>query len=189
LIKTIIYLKNRFPIKSLLDTTPWELFYRKKSDFSNLRIISSLVYYHDIETETDFNRRIISDFRARQTRLIRYGKEFSQYRVWNSTNDKVEKIMFTRIDESDYMVILKELGEQEIILFLFNESEDSSSNNKIIEISIFLINFDRDEYELFSIFIYYYPNLLALIKVNESDINKEFINFKQRFSWIFQDAL
>jgi hypothetical protein len=63
-------------------------------------------------------------------------------------------------------------------LFLFNESEDPSSNNKIIEISIPLINFDRDEYESFSIFIYYCPNLLALIKINESDINKEFINFK-----------
>jgi hypothetical protein len=65
-----------------------------------------------------------------------------------------------------------------MILSLFNESEDPSSNNKIIEISIPSINFDRDEYELFSIFIYYCPNLLALIKMNESDINKEFINFK-----------
>jgi hypothetical protein len=76
------------------------------------------------------------------------------------------------------VIILKELKEQEIILFLFNESEDPSFNNKIIEISIPPINFDRDEYESLSIFIYHYPNLLALIKVNESDINKEFINFK-----------
>ncbi len=76
------------------------------------------------------------------------------------------------------MIILKELEEQEIISFLFNESKDFSSNNKIVEISIPLINFDRDEYELFSIFIYYCPNVLALIKVDESDINKEFINLK-----------
>jgi hypothetical protein len=76
------------------------------------------------------------------------------------------------------MIILEELGEQEIISFLLNESEDPSSNNKIIEISIPLINFNRDEYKLFSIFIYYCPNLLALIKMNESDINKEFINLK-----------
>jgi hypothetical protein len=68
-----------------------------------------------------------------------------------------------------------------MILSLFNESEDLSSNNKIIEISIPLIDFDRDKYESFSIFIYHCPNLLALIKMNESDINKEFINFKQRF--------
>jgi hypothetical protein len=68
-----------------------------------------------------------------------------------------------------------------MILFLFNESENPSSNNKIIEISIPPINFDKDEYKSFSIFIYYCPDLLALIKIDESDINKEFINFKQRF--------
>jgi hypothetical protein len=154
LVKIIIYFKNRFSIKSLLDTTPWELFYREKSDFSNLRIIESLVYYYNVETETGPNRRIKSDPRNRQIRLIRYSKRFSQYRIWNSINNKIEKITFIRINESDYMIILKELREQEIILFLFNESENSSSNNKMIEISIPLINFNKDKYESFSIFIH-----------------------------------
>jgi hypothetical protein len=76
------------------------------------------------------------------------------------------------------MVILEELEEQEMISFLFNESEDPSSNNEMIEVSIPLINFNKNKYELFFIFIYHCPNLLTLIKVNESDINKEFINFK-----------
>jgi hypothetical protein len=62
--------------------------------------------------------------------------------------------------------------------FLLNESEDPSSNNKMIKVSTPLINFNKDKYESFSIFIHYYSNLLALIKMNESDINKEFINFK-----------
>jgi hypothetical protein len=31
--------------------------------------------------------------------------------------------------------------------------------------------------------------MLVLTEMNESDINKKFINFKQRLSWIFQDAL
>jgi hypothetical protein len=123
-----------------LDTISWELFYKEKSDLFNLRIIGLFVYCHNVETETDFNRRIISDFRARQTRLIRYGKEFSQYRVWNSTNDKVEKITFIRINESDYIITLEKLEEQEIILSLFNESENPSSNNEMIKISIPLIN-------------------------------------------------
>jgi hypothetical protein len=65
-----------------------------------------------------------------------------------------------------------------MISFLFNESEDPLSNSEIIEISISSIDFDRDEYESLSIFIYYYPNVLALTKIDESDINKEFINFK-----------
>jgi hypothetical protein len=76
------------------------------------------------------------------------------------------------------MIILKKLEEQKIILFLFNESEDPSFNNKIIKISIPLIDFDKDKYKSLSIFIYYYPNVLTLIKIDESDINKEFINLK-----------
>jgi hypothetical protein len=81
LVKTAVYFKNRFPIKLLLDTTPWKSLYKKKFDFFNLRIIGSLVYCHNIETETDLNRRIKSDFRIRQTKLIRYSKEFSQYKI------------------------------------------------------------------------------------------------------------
>jgi hypothetical protein len=111
LAKIIIYLKNRSPTKSLLNTTPWKSLYRKKSNFSNLRIIGSFVYYHNAEIETDLNRRIKSDPKARQSRLIGYGKGSSQYRIWNSINDKIEKITFIRIDESDYMVILKKLAE------------------------------------------------------------------------------
>jgi hypothetical protein len=107
LIKIIIYLKNRSPTKLLLDTTPWKSFYKEKSDFSNFRIIKSLVYCYNIEIETDLNRRIKLDFRTRQTRLIRYGKGFSQYRIWNSINNKVEEIIFIRINEPDYIIILK----------------------------------------------------------------------------------
>jgi hypothetical protein len=87
------------------------------------------------------------------------------------------------------MVILEKLGEQKVILSLLNESEDPLSNNKIIKISIPLIDFNKDEYESLSIFIYQYPNILALIEMNESDINKKFINLKQRFTWIFQNIL
>jgi hypothetical protein len=111
LAKIIVYLKNRFPIKLLLDTISWESLYEEKSDLSNFWIIGLFVYYHNIETETGFNRRIKSDSRIRQTRLIGYGKRSSQYGVWNFTNDKIEEVTFIRIDESDYVVILEELGE------------------------------------------------------------------------------
>jgi hypothetical protein len=111
LVKIIIYFKNRSPTKLLLDTIPWESLYREKSDFSNFRIIGSLVYYYNIETETGSNRRIKSDLRGRQIRLIKYGKGSSQYRMWNSINNKVEEVTFIRIDESDSMIILEKLGK------------------------------------------------------------------------------
>jgi hypothetical protein len=52
------------------------------------------------------------------------------------------------------VIILEELGEQKMTSFLFNESEDLSSNNEIIEISISPINFNKDEYEPLFIFIH-----------------------------------
>jgi hypothetical protein len=178
LIKTAVYLKNRSPIKPLLNTTPWKSLYEEKSDLSNLRIIKLFVYYYNIEIETGLNRRTKLDSRNRQIRLIRYDKEFSQYRIWNSTNNKIEKVTFIRIDESDYIIILEELGEQEVISSLFNESKDLSSNNKIIEVSIPSIDFNKNKYELFSMFIPHCLNILALTEINELDINKEFINLK-----------
>jgi hypothetical protein len=111
LIKITIYFKNRSSTKLLLNTTSWKSFYKKKTDFFNLRIIGLLVYYHNIEIETGFNRRTKSDPRTRQTRLIRYGKGFSQYKVWNPINNKIEEITFIRINESDYIITLEKLGE------------------------------------------------------------------------------
>jgi hypothetical protein len=81
LAKTAVYLKNRSPTKLLLDITPRESLFREKSDFFNLRIIKSLVYYYNIETETSLNRRIKSDSKARQIKLIKYSKGSSQYRI------------------------------------------------------------------------------------------------------------
>jgi hypothetical protein len=64
-----------------LNTISWELSYREKSNLSNFRIIKLLVYYYDIEIETGFNRRIKSDSRARQTRLIGYSKGSTSAKV------------------------------------------------------------------------------------------------------------
>jgi hypothetical protein len=64
-----------------------------------------------------------------------------------------------------------------MILSLFNELKDPPSNN-MIEISIPLIDFDGDEYKSLFIFIYHYPDILVLIKVDESNINKKFIDLK-----------
>jgi hypothetical protein len=74
LVKIIIYFKNRSPTKLLLDTTPWESLYKEKSDLFNFRIIGLFVYCYYVEIETGLNRRIKSDPKARQTRLIGYGK-------------------------------------------------------------------------------------------------------------------
>jgi hypothetical protein len=90
----------------------------------------------------------------------------------------VEEIIFTRINESDYMVILKELEKQEVTSSLFNELEDPPFNNKIIKISILPIDFDKNKYKSFFIFIYHCSNVLSLTKMDELNINKKFIELK-----------
>jgi hypothetical protein len=56
LAKIVVYLKNRSPTKTLLDTIFWKSLYGEKSDLFNFRIIGLLVYCHNVETETDLNR-------------------------------------------------------------------------------------------------------------------------------------
>jgi hypothetical protein len=76
-----------------------------------------------------------------------------------------------------------------MILSLFNKSEDPLSNSEMVKISISSISsidFDRNKYKLFFIFIYYCPDVLVLIKMNESDRNKEFINFYNDFFGYFR---
>jgi hypothetical protein len=60
-----------------------------------------------------------------------------------------------------------------MISSLFNESEHPTSNNEIVEVSISLIDFDRNKYKSLFIFIYHYPDVLALIKMDESNIQQK----------------
>jgi hypothetical protein len=75
LVKTIVYLRNRLLIKTLDQLTPYKCLYKEKPDVSHLRIINSIIYYHEMESETGLNRKIKLEPRARKCRLIKYEKE------------------------------------------------------------------------------------------------------------------
>ena len=81
LIKTIVYLRNRSPIRTLDQLTPYEYLYKKKPDVSHLKIIGLTIYCHEVESESKLNRRMKLELRARKCRLIRYGKGTTQLRV------------------------------------------------------------------------------------------------------------
>ena len=104
LVKTIVYLRNRSPTRTLDQLTPYECLYKEKPDVSHLRIIGSAVYCHEVESETGPNRRMKLEPRARKCRLIGYGKGTTQLRVWNPANRQVEEVTFTRIDETDTVI-------------------------------------------------------------------------------------
>ena len=104
LVKTIVYLRNRLPTRTLDQLTPYECLYKKKPDVSHLRIIGSAVYYHEVESESGLNRKMKLELRARKCRLIGYGKGTTQFRVWNPANKQVKEITFTRINETDTII-------------------------------------------------------------------------------------
>src|SRR5260370_38836217 len=56
LVKTIVYLRNRSPTRTLDQLTPYECLYKRKPDVSHLRIIGSAVYCHEVESESGPNR-------------------------------------------------------------------------------------------------------------------------------------
>jgi hypothetical protein len=57
-----------------------------------------------MESETGPNRRMKLEPRARKYRLIKYEKETTQLRVWNPANKQIEKMTFTRINETDTVI-------------------------------------------------------------------------------------
>jgi hypothetical protein len=74
LIKIIVYLRNRLLIRTLDQLTFYKCLYKKKPDVSYLRIISLIIYCHEMKSELGLNRKMKLELRARKYRLIKYGK-------------------------------------------------------------------------------------------------------------------
>jgi hypothetical protein len=104
LVKTVVYLRNKSPTRTLDQLTPYKYLYKKKPDISHLRIINSAIYCHEVERESGPNRKMKLELRARKYRLIRYGKGTTQLRVWNPANKQVKEMTFTRIDKTDTVI-------------------------------------------------------------------------------------
>jgi hypothetical protein len=74
LVKIVVYLRNRLSIRTLDQSIFYECFYKKKPDVFYFRIISLIVYCHEVKSEIGLNRRIKLELRVRKCRLIGYGK-------------------------------------------------------------------------------------------------------------------
>jgi hypothetical protein len=69
-----VYLRNKLPIKTLNQSTPYKCLYKKKSDVFYLRIIGLAIYCHEVERELGLNRKMKFKLRTRKCQLIKYGK-------------------------------------------------------------------------------------------------------------------
>jgi hypothetical protein len=74
LVKTVVYLRNKSPIRILNQLIFYECLYKRKPDISYLQIIGSVIYYYEIESESGPNRKKKLELRARKCRLIEYEK-------------------------------------------------------------------------------------------------------------------
>ncbi len=105
-ISTITYLKNRSPTTALKGITPYQAWYGKKPDLSNLHVFGSVAYHH-----VEGDRRKLDD-KSLRCRFLGYS-EINQFRLW--TGNKVIVSSYVLWDEA----VVTEVGENE-------ENEDYS---------------------------------------------------------------
>jgi transposase InsO family protein len=70
------YVRNRSPVKGK-PLTPWELFFKRKPDISNLRVWGSKAYVH---IPTELRRKL--DFKSETGYMVGYAPYSKGYRVW-----------------------------------------------------------------------------------------------------------
>jgi hypothetical protein len=104
LAKIAVYLRNRLLTKTL-PQTPYETLWKRKPDLSYLRIIGSMMYAYNTQLIAEIERRRKLNPRVRKGRLVGYGKNIHQYRMWNPAINNVEEVALCRIDETDTQVL------------------------------------------------------------------------------------
>ena len=83
LARTVAYLKNRSPTRSLKDQTPYEALYSVKPDLSHLIAVGTKAMPHIPKSK---NQKL--DSRAGEGIMVGYGGS-NQYRIWNPVDNKV----------------------------------------------------------------------------------------------------
>jgi len=83
LARTVVYLKNRSPTRSLKDKTPFEALYGEKPDLSHLIAVGTKALPHILKSK---NQKL--DSRTGEGIMVGYGGK-NQYRIWNPVDNKV----------------------------------------------------------------------------------------------------
>lgn len=113
-INTAIYLRNRCIARGLELKTPYELWYGRKPDISNIRIFGSETMVHIPKP-----KRLKWDKKSRKMILVGFGDDTKGYRLYDPID---KKVIFSRD------VIINEKENLEVII-----SHDSSENKELEE--------------------------------------------------------
>ena len=98
--RTVVYLKNRSPTRSLKDKTPYEALYGDKPDLSHLIAVGTKAMPHIPKSK---NQKL--DSRAGEGIMVGYGGS-NQYRIWSPVDNKVTVTAYADfIDEAKKSIL------------------------------------------------------------------------------------
>ena len=88
-ISAALYIKNRFPHSAISsDTTPFELWYRRKPVLSHLRVFSCAAHVHiPEEIRKRHGEGKVSDWRSNRHYFVGYDESIHIYQVWDPSDD------------------------------------------------------------------------------------------------------
>ena len=132
-VATAVHIKNRTPTTALKeDKTPFEMWYEKKPNVTNLKVFGCVAYAHIPETQ-----RQKLDKKSEKLRFIGYSREHKGYRLINEQTKKVIIRRDVAFNETDFGNTIGDGGDLTII------DIDTSSDEEVEQ----PVQLDQEEVE------------------------------------------
>ena len=126
-VNTATYLHNRSPVSSLPDKIPYECWYGRKPDVSNLKVFGSICFVH---TPDSFRQKL--DPKSEKGILVGYPLDTKGYKIYN-----IESKKFIRSKDVLFHVHNFQSSVEKNILFKFEDDvvtqEDETQTNVQVE--------------------------------------------------------
>ena len=145
-VNTMVYLRNRSPTTALNGSTPFEFWYQKKPDVSNLRVFGSICYVHI----PDVLRKKL-DPKSYKAVFLGYPEGTKGYKVYD-----VEKQAFNRshsvifhegkfhdfesVDDPSGLSFPEDTGGDETLEPSWEQGEERANNNDNIDEPVGVVN-------------------------------------------------
>ena len=129
-VNTATYLPNRSPVSSLPDKTPYECWYGRKPDVSNLKVFGSICFVH---TPDSFRQKL--DPKSEKGILVGYPLDTKGYKIYNIESKKFIRSKDVLFHENKFHNFQSSVEKN--ILFKFEDDfvtqEDKTQTNVQVE--------------------------------------------------------
>jgi len=139
-VNTAVYILNRTSVKAGKDITPYEAWHQRKPELSHTRIFGSDAYVH---INKQFRRKL--DKKAKKLILVGYQAESQNYRLWDSTTDKIVISRDVVFNESDGQAKKENSKPVTQAWPVWNETDAEEINNNVAEDEEEVVAIDSSE--------------------------------------------